>query len=416
MFKRGTELKTVSETYTIIESVGTGGNATVFRAKDSDSNDSYAIKCIEKTGTRKTKFKRFMNELNALSKIEHSNIVKVLDYGLKELGAKDYSFYVMPYYEKTLRRLIDDGINGNKIISIFEQLLEGLKCVHTKGIFHRDIKPENVLYDDRKSIAILADFGCAHFSEEYLLTAVETTKDDRLANFQYCSPEQRKRGGYVDYRSDIYAIGLILNEMFTGTVPAGTNYRRIEDVNPKYKYLDQLVLMMLEQNPDNRPESVSKIQILLKAYVEKANNQETLQVLKSTKIDETEITDSIVLNPPKLIDAKWENGLLTLFLSEGVNDDWVNIIRTNSRYSVMGKGIETWKINKNTATIDTSDDIIDRLIQHFKEWIVIANNSYPQIVTKKLKEEKQQKEQAVLREIELKEKTINVNDRLKQLI
>ena len=124
---------------------------------------------------------------------------------------------------------------------------------------HRDLKPENILHDRRNDRLAIADFGVAQFSEDLIATLVETAPTQRLANFQYAAPEQRTPGGTITAQTDIYALGLILNEMFTGNVPHGTQFRVIGDVAPAFAFLDPLILQMLAQSPSERPGSIGDI-------------------------------------------------------------------------------------------------------------------------------------------------------------
>lgn len=106
---------------------------------------------------------------------------------------------------------------------------------------------------------VVADFGIARFEEDELFTAAETRDDARMANFIYAAPEQRIRGGIVDRKADIYALGLILNELFTGALALGTNYKAISSVANDYWYLDDLVEKMLQQDPDLRYHDVEAL-------------------------------------------------------------------------------------------------------------------------------------------------------------
>ena len=120
----------------------------------------------------------------------------------------------------------------------------------------------------------LADFGTARFTEDELYTAVETKAQDRLANFLYAAPEQRVRGKNIDTRADIYAIGLILNEMFTHEVPQGSGYKTIASIAPEYSYLDEIVDKIIRQIPDERLNSI-KDKTLLTVRCRLCNRTET---------------------------------------------------------------------------------------------------------------------------------------------
>ena len=171
----------------------------------------------------------------------------------------------MPFYDSSLRKLISAGLKPEDIIRLFIQLLDGVEAAHLQDIVHRDLKPENILYKTADAQLALADFGIARFTEDELYTAVETKAQDRLANFQYAAPEQRVRGRNVDYRADIYAMGLILNEMFTHEIPQGTGYKTISSISPEYSYLDEVVEKMIRQNPDERFNSIEEVKTLIRA-------------------------------------------------------------------------------------------------------------------------------------------------------
>jgi serine/threonine protein kinase len=178
-----------------------------------------------------------------------------------ETKISDYSnlYYIMPYYAKTLRDLIERGIEHSKVPEYIEQIVSGLSYAHSHGIIHRDIKPENILYDDVNDTLIIADWGIAHFNEDEQYTKVETKLTTRLANFQYASPEQRLKGGIVTEQSDVYSLGLIINEMFTKEIPIGTNYKKINEINKFYNYYDAIVEWATRQNPEERPKSIDRL-------------------------------------------------------------------------------------------------------------------------------------------------------------
>ena len=168
----------------------------------------------------------------------------------------------MPLAQGSLRNLMADGIHADAVLKYFGQILNGVESAHLQNVWHRDLKPENILVLDDSRLAI-ADFGIARFAEEELYTLVNTDQNTRLANFLYAAPEQRNRGAPVDQRADIYALGLILNEMFTREVPHGTDYKIIGSVAPQYAYLDDLVAEMLRQSADARPATIDIIKLAL---------------------------------------------------------------------------------------------------------------------------------------------------------
>ena len=162
-------------------------------------------------------------------------------------------------FSTTLRELIATPIPHEQVLTKFSQILDGVEAAHLTDVWHRDLKPENILYNESSDLLIVADFGIAHFSVQELATIIKTKAKDRLANFQYSAPEQRQKRGNVDHRADIFALGLILNEMFTGDLIQGSGYRTIGSVNEGFAYLDPLVETMVQQNPDSRPHSIDEI-------------------------------------------------------------------------------------------------------------------------------------------------------------
>src|SRR5260370_4254575 len=195
--------------------IGEGGAGRVYKATGDDSN-AYAIKLLDSTKATGEKMKRFKNEVEFCRRNRHPNIIAVSDNGNVVDGKKDSPFYVMPLYAGSLRTLLAAGISPDKVLYYFSQLLDGVEAAHLQKVVYRDLKPENVLYDEVQDRLLVADFGIAHFEVEDVYTDADTSPNDKLANFQYAAPEQRRRGAKVEYPADIYALGLILNEMFTG--------------------------------------------------------------------------------------------------------------------------------------------------------------------------------------------------------
>lgn len=247
--------------------LGSGGTGVVYEAEDVDGS-VYAVKVLNATADSQ-KLRRFKNEMSFCSGRRHKNIVRVLDYGVSFAGEGKQPFYVMPLYGGTLRSLIRAGIRPGEVLPLYAQILEGIHAAHGEGVWHRDVKPENILHDVKAGVLVIADFGIAHFREEDLYTAVETSDRERLANFLYSAPEQRLRGKTVDKSADIYALGLILNEMFTLEVPQGTGYRRIANASQDFAYLDEIVDQMIQQDPKRRP-SIENVRQTLSSGGKKA--------------------------------------------------------------------------------------------------------------------------------------------------
>jgi len=254
MAKKNRIFDTATNTYTAVEPIGTGGAGIVYRVQDVDGQN-FALKCLNAADS--VKRKRFSNELFFCQKNHHENIVRVLDFGFD--GEKGQPFYVMPLYDGTLRKRMTACLTSDQVLPLFDQVLSGVEAAHLLGVHHRDLKPENILYDSASNRLVVADFGIAHFEQEELLTAVETKDQERLANFTYAAPEQRIRESKVGPQADIFALGLMLNEMFTGSVPLARGHPVIATFSPSHTYLDEIVARMIQHSPADRYPRIGKI-------------------------------------------------------------------------------------------------------------------------------------------------------------
>ena len=295
--------ETTFSVYTGTDILGEGGGGRVYRATDNTGKEC-AIKLVDSAKANSERAKRFKNEVLFSLRNQHPNIITITDHGILVNSKKHSPFCVMPLYKGSLRTLLASGIPPDKVLFYFAQLLDGVEAAHLQNVFHRDLKPENVLYDEAQDRLLVADFGIAHFEEEMLYTLVETPRDKRLANFQYAAPEQRNPGAHVDHRADIYALGLILNEMFTGKVPHGTRFKTIGSVAPPYGYLDERVSEMLHQSAEDRPASIDMVKqplIDLKIVFIRRQHLSTVKQIVEPVIDSAEPRMS---TPPHLKDRE----------------------------------------------------------------------------------------------------------------
>ena len=396
--------ETTFTTYVASEIKGEGGAGQIYKATD-DSGHTYAIKQLTPDKATKEKAKRFKNELQFCLRNQHKNIVTVSDHGIFKEGTKSSLFYVMPFYDKSLRHLLISDIPSYKILLYFSQILDGVEAAHLQKVIHRDLKPENILYDSQTDNLLIADFGIAHFEEEDLFTAVETKDSSRLANFQYAAPEQRGRGIEVNQRVDIYALGLILNEMFTREVPYGTDYKTIGSVDSEYDYLDGLVSEMLRQSPSDRPASIEAIKAQLIGRQNEFITLQRISTLKQTVISETDLDDPLISDPPRLIDFDYDQGTLILILNRPINDRWVWALQNMGHYSsIMGKGPEAFSFRGDRATIHAREREIQDIINYFKGWLPMANTKYEAKLRQEITDEANNKRKRMQEEIEEQER------------
>jgi len=204
----------VAERYRIVRRLGQGGMGVVFVAQHLTLEREVALKVLARDLARhETLVARFEREARAASKIGHHNIVNVLDFGRTDEGAP---FIVMELLAgldlgRTLRR--DGAFSLARAAHVTRQLCAAMGAAHEKGVVHRDLKPENVFLCDGDVVKVL-DFGLARFADAQPLTQAGMV----FGTPEYMAPEQA-RGERADHRADIYAVGCILYEMLTGSVP-----------------------------------------------------------------------------------------------------------------------------------------------------------------------------------------------------
>ena len=396
--------ETAFANFTANDILGEGGAGRVYKA-NNESGSEFAVKMLDPMKATKERLRRFQNELLFSLKNQHPNIITVVDYGVFRDGKKTSPFYVMPLYAGSLRKLLLSRIPPDKVLVYFSQLLDGMEAAHLFRVVHRDLKPENVLYDEAKNRLLIADFGIARFEEEDLYTAVETAPSTRLANFQYAAPEQRSRGFTVDSRADIYAIGLILNEMFTGAIPQGTGYKTIGSVSPECGYLDDLVSTMLRQSADERPASIEIVKQQLIARKNEFVTRQRINELKQTVISVTDIDDPLILDPPRLVNFDYDSNMLTLIFQHSVNQKWISALyNMDGDSSYLGKEPTRFSISGDKACINASEHEVQQIIDSFKSWLPTANRKYEEMIRKEKIETEEEHRRQLQREVEEQER------------
>ncbi len=205
--------KVIGNRYEIIEKVGTGGMATVYKAKCQVLDRFVAIKVLKDSLKNDTEVvKKFNTESRAAARLSHPNIVQV--YDVSESGDLDY--IVMEHVDGiTLKEYIARAghLEPKEACEFAAQIGRALVCAHAGGIIHRDIKPHNVLMAPDGTLKV-ADFGIAQAATSETMVA----GSGAMGSVHYISPEQA-RGGFINERSDIYSLGVVLYEMLTGEVP-----------------------------------------------------------------------------------------------------------------------------------------------------------------------------------------------------
>ena len=225
--------------YEIIELIGTGGMALVYKARCHRLNRMVAIKILKDDLAGDDEFRRrFHTESQAVAMLSHPNIVAV--YDVSRSGSTEY--IVMELIEGiTLKQYINRKglLNWKEALHFTTQVTKALGHAHSRGIIHRDIKPHNIMILKDGSVKV-ADFGIAR-----LLTMQNTLTQEALGSVHYISPEQAK-GGYVDARSDIYSVGVVMYEMLTSRLP----FVGDSAVSVAIQHISAIPLMPTDINPD----------------------------------------------------------------------------------------------------------------------------------------------------------------------
>lgn len=205
--------KVLANRYEIIEEVGSGGMAVVYKAKCKLLNRFVAVKVLRPDLQNDDEFvRRFNVEAQAAASLTHPNIVSIFDVGNED----GLHYIVMEYIEgTTLKEYIDEKhiLPWREAVGYAVQIAKGLQQAHQNSIIHRDVKPHNIIMKN-DGVLKVTDFGIARANVQ----ATMTCEDSAIGSVHYISPEQA-RGGYTDERSDIYSLGIVLYEMLTGTVP-----------------------------------------------------------------------------------------------------------------------------------------------------------------------------------------------------
>ncbi len=260
--------------YLIDRVVGIGGMAVVFRAADTVTHRTVAIKMLrDETARDEAAVRRFINESKAVAMLSHPNIVSIYDVSVS--GASKY--IVMEYIEGiTLKSYMEKkgALPNGEAVGYCKQILRALIHAHGRGIVHRDIKPQNIMLL-KNGVIKVTDFGIAKLPN----TETVTMTDHAIGTVYYISPEQAS-GGEIDARSDIYSTGVLLYEMAAGRLPfvadspVSIALMQVQDkpappssVNPAVpRGLEQIILTAMEKSPKNRFQTAEQMLRWLEAF------------------------------------------------------------------------------------------------------------------------------------------------------
>ena len=233
------EGKYLGNRYEILEKIGNGGMATVYKARCHVLNRYVAVKVLRDEFTTDEEFiKRFNSEAQSAASLTHPNIVSVYDVGIED----NIYYIVMELIQgKTLKEIIstDGALSWKWSINVGIQIASALETAHKNNIIHRDIKPHNIIITE-EGVAKVTDFGIAKAVSNSTITAFGST----IGSVHYFSPEHA-RGGYTDAKSDLYSLGVVLYEMVTGRVPFDAD----TPVSVALKHMQETPIEPIKINP-----------------------------------------------------------------------------------------------------------------------------------------------------------------------
>ncbi len=252
--------KVLGSRYEILEKIGEGGMATVYRAKCRLLNRFVAIKVLKSEYSKDETFvKRFRAEAQSAAALTHPNIVSVFDVGEED----GINYIVMELLEsKTLKDYIEENgaLRNELTLKIAAQIASALEAAHKSHIIHRDIKPQNIVLN-KNMVAKVTDFGIAKITNAP--SATITSFGNTMGSVHYFSPEHAK-GGYTDEKSDIYSLGVVMYEMATGKLPFDGD----SPVSVALKHIQEEPIEPIVKNP--------KVSIALNQIIMKAMSKSTV--------------------------------------------------------------------------------------------------------------------------------------------
>lgn len=257
--------KMLGNRYEILEKIGEGGMSIVYRAQCHILNRIVAVKVLKEEYSNDEEFlRKFKNEALSVAKLNHANIINVFDVGQDG----EISYIVMEYVEgKNLKEVLrfQRKFPTSKVLDIARQIAMALEEAHQKKIVHRDIKAQNIMLTF-KGVVKVGDFGIAKAVSNSTVTASGAI----MGSVHYFSPEQA-RGGYIDERSDLYSLGIIMYEMATGRLPFDGDSPvniALKHIQDPLRFWDtdeissdckDMIIKLTQKNPDRRYASASAL-------------------------------------------------------------------------------------------------------------------------------------------------------------
>ena len=316
--------------YEVIEKVGNGGMGTVYKGRQVSLDRPVAVKVLsEKLADVDEVLERFNRESLIIARLNHPNIIHVIDRGITPEGMP---YFVMEYVEGTnLAQAVRGGdFDTNRKLDVIIQVCKALSYAHKNRVIHRDIKPANVLIDTEGN-ALVLDFGIAKFFGD---GGYQTSTDMVMGTIHYMSPEQQTDTSQVTTASDLYSLGVLMYELFTGAKPLG-RFKRPRELDPGIpQALEEVILRCLEPNPKDRFASANEIserllKLLQGAHLPSAQKERASRVL-------AKVEDKFAL-----LDVIKENRYGAVYLYEDRVDHRLLVIKKQTK---TGSGLSAAKL------------------------------------------------------------------------
>ncbi len=381
--------------YLLLEKIGGGGMAVVYKAKCTLLNRFVAVKVLRTEFTNDDEFvKRFKIEAQAVASLSHPNVVSIYDVGHQD----DIHYIVMEYVDgMTLKDYLNKhgALNWNDAVKITIQICSAIEHAHKNNIVHRDIKPHNILLT-KEGIAKVTDFGIARAVTSSTITMVGST----IGSVHYFSPEQA-RGGFIDEKSDLYSLGIALYEMVTGKVPfdgdspVAVALKHIQETPlephklvPSLPYgVNEIIMKAIQKEQNVRYQSATEMLSDLNTVLvqpqggfighNSVSSQSTIR-MRTVNSDDIDSTVRVSTKPTNVSNKKYESEKQkkknnTTYWLAGIASVLVIGLLLFITISLLTKGTPDNTVNtmpdyRNKRFEEIKDDLVKRGINYTENW------------------------------------------------